>query len=185
MHNRLSKKDVDLNNGALMYGRIRKYSRSNGFGFICTENGKDIFLSSYDLCDSEKKYCIGSLVSFIPAFYKEKIIASNVLLLNKYPSGCKFYLPNGLNLSVKNIQNFGLVSGKTALSRMNVSEEAMLEAGYSYKDLEHIFIKTKEKEYKFYNHDSKINGDGQTDLDNLIKKMNDFFLNIYWEFYKY
>ena len=48
-------KDFEKYSGQTMYGRIKEYSHSRGYGFIFTEEGKDIFVSSlqhgYSLMD--------------------------------------------------------------------------------------------------------------------------------------
>lgn len=177
---RFSEDDVNKNNGALMYGRVRQYKHNDGYGFIHTESGKDIFVSSYNLGKKkEKRFFFGALVSFIPVIHDGKVIASEVNILNSFPSGSTFCMPNGESMLVKRICKYGYVSGKQVLEKINQTEEEMTEAGYSLKDLEYVFISTTIGEYKFYNVDAKQKGDGQTDLDALMDKLNKTFLSVY------
>ena len=60
------------NNGSITYGRVLNYDHMCGYGFIRTEEGADLFLSSYNLTKKQsRQIVVGALVSFIPELYGE------------------------------------------------------------------------------------------------------------------
>lgn len=174
----MTEEEVIQNNGAFMYGRVRQYANRDGYGFIHTENKKDIFVSSYTLGKKEKHFRVGALVKFIPIIREGKIIADEIIILEKFPSGEVLQLPNGKTISVGRICKFGYVGWKQVLANINQTEEQMIEAGYTYKDLEYIFIRTFSGELRFYNTGAKQKGYGQTDLSKFEKELNTFFLSM-------
>lgn len=180
LYDRLTENDVIKNGGTLMYGRVRQYSHKEGFGFIYTESGKDVFVSSYAIGKkNEKRFFVGTLVSFIPIMHENKVVASEITILKSFPRGEQYCMPNGEYIPVKRICKYGLVAGKQVLSLMNSSEKEMCEAGYTYFDLEYVYIRTTTGEYKFHNIGTKRKGDGQTDLVKFINELDDYFISVY------
>ena len=178
VHNRMTEEDVIRNNGAVMYGRVRQYANKDGYGFIHTEDKKDIFVSSYVLGKKEDKFRVGALVSFIPVMYEGKVVADEIKILEVFPSGDVLQLPNGKYLPVKRVTKYGYVGGKQVLEKIKQPESQMLEAGYTYDDLAYIFIRTSRGEFRFYNDGAKQRGDGQTDLKKFEKYLNTFFMSM-------
>ena len=117
VHNRMTEEDVIRNNGAVMYGRVRQYANKDGYGFIHTEDKKDIFVSSYVLGKKEDKFRVGALVSFIPVMYEGKVVADEIKILEVFPSGDVLQLPNGKYLPVKRVTKYGYVGGKQVLEK--------------------------------------------------------------------
>ena len=74
-------KDFEKYSGQTMYGRIKEYSHSRGYGFIFTEEGKDIFVSSYELGKLEDKISVGTTVKFTPKQWKERYVASDITIV--------------------------------------------------------------------------------------------------------
>ena len=103
---RYSKKNFEADKKKEMCcGRILTYDHERGYGFIRTENGSDLFLSSYDLMDNEEKHIvIGALVAYRPGIYRARYVARDVMVLERYPSGKQIMLPDGTALWLKGLR---------------------------------------------------------------------------------
>ena len=98
----------EKNNGKISYGRILNFDHMRGYGFIRTEEGADIFLSSYNLNKNlERHMTIGALVSFIPELYGDAYSAANIKLIEEFPAGKELEVPNGEMFRLKNIKSIG------------------------------------------------------------------------------
>lgn len=96
------------NNGKVSYGRVLNYDHMKGYGFIHTEEGADIFLSSYNLSNKQDRHItVGALVSFVPELYGSAYSASQITIINEYPAEKELELPNGDIIRLKNIKNIG------------------------------------------------------------------------------
>ena len=103
-----TKKMYERNRGNLSYGRVVTYNKAKGFGFIRTEDGPDLFLSSHYLSRRDEKHVtVGALVSYIVDEYKGRYVASHVTILEEFPCGKTIALPNGKLLQIKNIKTVG------------------------------------------------------------------------------
>ncbi len=153
--------DYEINNGRTMYGRIRDYSYAKGYGFIYTETGKDLFVSSYDLEKIEKKLVVGTTLKFIPAFRKDRYIAADITIVANDTIKEIIYLPNDNILPIKDLQKFDYLSGKSFLRTVNISEQELEHHGYDIKSLDYIYFRTKyDSEYHILQEGSPIKGDG-------------------------
>lgn len=104
---RYTKEMYERNMGKISYGRIMSWDNSRGYGFIRTEGKTDIFLSSYNINKKDaKKLVVGALVSFLPDMYNGKYVATEVSVVEQYPEGDKFVLPNGTEIDVKHVTTF-------------------------------------------------------------------------------
>ena len=103
-----TKKMYERNKEKLSYGRVVTYNKAKGFGFIRTEDGPDLFVSSHQLSrQNEKHMTVGALVSYIVDEYKDRYVASRVTILEEFPCGNTIALPNGKLLQIKNIKTVG------------------------------------------------------------------------------
>lgn len=103
-----TKKMYERNRGKLSYGRVVTYNKAKGFGFIRTEDGPDLFLSSHHLSRRDEKHVtVGALVSYIVDEYKGRYVASYVTILEEFPCGKTIALPDGKLLQIKNIKTVG------------------------------------------------------------------------------
>ena len=159
---RASKKDV----GRVVKGRVCAYSNRKGYGFIYTEDGKDLFLSSYALGKSEKKVVVGTIIECTVAQYNNKIIAKDVRILEKYKDDIQYIdMPNGDKLSIKKIHKFGKSNAFERVLETGVTRELLEEYGYITTDLDYIFIDTANKIYTFFGKESPIKADGNMNLE--------------------
>lgn len=101
------------NNGSITYGRVLNYDHMCGYGFIRTEEGADLFLSSYNLTKKQsRQIVVGALVSFIPELYGEGYTATHVEVLDSYPAGKALLLPTGETVRTKNLKKMGIANDK-------------------------------------------------------------------------
>lgn len=100
---RFTDNEYEKYNGTRMFGKIRTYFYDKGYGYIRTETGSDIFVSSWNFeGKSEKKLYLFSTVRFTPARKKDgRYYAANVELLERYPEGRLLTLPGGKEVPVK------------------------------------------------------------------------------------
>lgn len=100
-----TKETYEKRRGQISLGRILWYDRQRGFGFIHTEDHEDIFLSSYWLGKgTERHISVGALVSFIPAEYEGKYVASDLTVLDQFPCGWVIRLPGGPEITISSIK---------------------------------------------------------------------------------
>lgn len=98
----------ERNREKVSYGRIVTYNKARGFGFIRTEDGPDLFVSSHQISRRDEKHMtVGALVSYIVDEYKGRYVASHVTILVEFPCGKTIALPNGKLLQIKNIKTVG------------------------------------------------------------------------------
>lgn len=108
---RYTKQMYEKNNGSVTYGRVLNFDHMRGYGFIRTEEGADIFLSSYNLTKKESQdIVIGTLVSFVPELYNGGYSAAKVKVLDYYPSGKVLTLPDGETVRIKNLKKIGVAN---------------------------------------------------------------------------
>lgn len=103
-----TRKMYERNRGKLSYGRIVTYNKAKGFGFIRTEDGPDLFVSSHYLSNRDEKHMtVGALISYIVTEYNGRYVASHITILEEFPCGKTIALPNGKLLQIKNIKTVG------------------------------------------------------------------------------
>lgn len=181
---RYSKKDYEENQGRTVYGRVLKYSYKDGYGFIYTENKKDIMFSSYEITKrDERKVCLGSLVRFIPKIYNNKVVAGSLEFINFYPDGIYFILPNGERKLSKQIMEFGVIKGnetaqKLRKSNILVTDEILRENGMELDDLTYLYIVTTVGEYRFFDNSSRLHGDGNICIEKYREYLWKTFLEV-------
>ena len=108
---RYTKQMFEKNNGSVTYGRVLNFDHMRGYGFIRTEEGSDIFLSSYNLSKKESQdIVIGTLVSFVPELYNGGYSATKIKILDYYPSGKELTLPTGETIRIKNLKKIGVAN---------------------------------------------------------------------------
>lgn len=172
-------RDYTANAGRYMYGRVKEYSHHKGYGWILTENRKELFVSSYDLGKKlENKIGIGVLLKFVPEKVDNKYKASNIEIIDNSFANDRIKLPNGVNLKVKGITQFAYVSGNSTIRVKNISPEEVAEKGYTADDLAHMYFKTVlGDEFVVSEMGSPINIDGQ------VNNLKDFYMSLverYW-----
>lgn len=103
-----TRKMYERNKGKLSYGRVVTYNKAKGFGFIRTEDGPDLFVSSHQISRRDEKHMtVGALISYIVTEYNGRYVASHVTILEEFPCGKTIPLPNGKLLQIKNIKTVG------------------------------------------------------------------------------
>lgn len=108
---RYTKQMFEKNNGSVTYGRVLNFDHMRGYGFIRTEEGADIFLSSYNLSKKESQdIVIGTLISFVPELYNGGYSAAKIKILDYYPSGKELTLPTGETVRIKNLKKIGVAN---------------------------------------------------------------------------
>lgn len=157
--------------GDRMVGRILSFNRAKGFGFIRTADGRDIFLSSYDVPNSVwKKISIGDYMEFVVGGVDpNSVTATNAVVTKKMPRHLSIELPNNEKLEVRHIWKFG--KGTLAMAEYKrIYPECT-------KNLEYVFIKTARETFIFNQYDSPVVMDGKTDVDAFYEHLLDLLIN--------
>lgn len=156
--------------GKKMRGRVRSYSNQDGYGFIFTEDGKDLFVSSHALGKKEKKVSVGTVLEFTIGKYKDKIVATEIEVINKFKDGItKISLPDGTELPIKAIHKFGRSNAFKTISQRGFTEKDLKDHGYTVKDLDYVFVETPRTTYMFFGNTSPIKANGKTDIKEFYK----------------
>lgn len=166
--------------GKQMEGRVCDYSKKKGYGFIYTEDKKTIFVSSFALGRIENQIVIGMSLRFTVGEYKNKPIATDIEVIEKYKDNEKFFsLPDGNKIPIRNLRRVGKDNDYEILKNKGYSKEELKSHGYKVKDLNCVYIDTNEYHYKFYGESSPIEGDGKINLKDYVSYMEDTLLNRY------
>lgn len=149
-----------------MYGRVREYSKKDGYGFIHGEDNQDIFCSSYNFKNAraEKNICVGAIVKYNVTEREGKLCANEIEIVNRYPEGNMITLPNGTMLKLKHIYKYGYMHGTDALQMIGVNVKQAEEHGHKPAEFDFIYIATEYDEYRFFQTGTCVQGDGQCDL---------------------
>lgn len=167
---RTSCKDV----GKSMYGRILSYDRTKGYGFIRTEDGSDLFVSSYGFGKNERKAVIGAYVKFTVAEKNGKAVAEGVSIVQKFKDGIsRIGLPNEMFMPIKNIIKFGRSNGLEEIEKIGVTAADLKEHGYEVKDLDYVYIETPAGPYNFYREGGPVRGDGQVNVESFFSSLKE------------
>ncbi len=160
-------KDVEINAGRLMYGRVMQYSPIDGFGFVYSENGRDIFFSSYNVMSKavEKNICVGATVRYLPIVSGDKAVATQLEIIDKFPSGERLLLPNGKVIPIRLVRKFGIIGGNVAIKTAGITRHEIKDHNYNVSDCKYLYFSTAHGEYRFFNEGSFIRGDGQCNVD--------------------
>ncbi len=161
---RLEEKFFEKYKNCKLYGRIKSYSKKKGFGWIMTELGQDVFLSSYSIKD--KKIAIGTIVKFTPV---EKTTgemggyaAADIEVVDNSCVYNDYYMPNGKKIRWRSVERFGYVKGDKVLDKLNISKDDLINHGYDEDSLSYAFIRLQNgDEYKFFGKTSPVRGDGR------------------------
>ncbi len=174
-----TKEDYE-NSKQRLYGRVSDYTYMKGYGFIYTELGSDIFFSSYDMDKKlQSKLKLGTTVSFIPEERDGKFVATSIEI-KKDMAGGKFQFTDSFALSYNSIVKFCLVPGSKSIKEMDISEQELVDHGYSIEDLGYLAIRTKDDEYRFTRKGSPIKADGQIDdIEAVYVQLKELFLKLY------
>ncbi len=168
---RFTDEDLANNNGQYVYGRIVEYSQKKGYGHIYAENRKDVFLSSYALNKLEKKIAIGTTVKFIPQKIENKVCATEIEIVDLYPSGRIFPLPGGQNVFIKKIQKFGIVSGERAVKDLEISEEALKKAELNVDDVQYVYVIVGQNEHRYVDKKVPVENYRKVDAEKYFRKL--------------
>lgn len=172
---RTQKEDI----GKVMLGRIRAYSTQQGYGYILTEEGNDLFVSSRALGKTEKKIAVGSIVKFKVGEYNGKPVATEIEVLKKYKNDVSMLdLPDGVRVAIKSIIKFGKTNAFSVVKKNGITEEDLKEHGYSIKDLDYIYIETGKHSYSIFDTKSPVKGDGRTNIKEFYKNLKNDLLKL-------
>ncbi len=162
------------------YGRIVDNNHMKGFGFLVSDDGEELFFSSYseNVRYRHSPFRVGSIVSFEIGSHNGRRVAVNVKLIERYPEGKEILLPNGESVRLKRLRKFGISYGKHNMDSLGLSEDELREHGYSLKDLDYLYFNTTQGEYRFFNKDSKLVGDGNYDIYTIYNDLKDKYYKL-------
>ena len=173
--------DYEKYDGWYLYGRIRMYDQERGYGFIFTEDGKDIFMSSYALSSRHQERCciLGTIVKFRVEKREERYCAVDIEIMKPTPYDEKLLLPNGDSLLIRRISHYGILGGEKTCDTLGLTREQVLANNCSIWELGYVYISLKNShgEYRFFKTGSRFSGDGQVeDLEAYIHELDKKFL---------
>ena len=170
-------------------GRIMRYDADRGYGFIYKSHrgiGREIFFHKKDFVSrtNGEKARVGSRVTFTMDVYNDKACARNVEVVGHIYDGHPktLLLPDGqTKVRYKSILKYGRANCYYRLLHANkkITEAAMKEHGYVKEDFDYIYIRTINTEYKIFQTNSPIKGDGRVEnLDDYLHYLNKELLMI-------
>ena len=174
--------------GQAAEARIMTYNMKKGYGFARTAEGREIFISSYQVLNrkEEKKLFLGTKIAFKYGVYQGRLCATEVQVLEKFPSGTSIVIEtaeNFWNFEIDTILKVGksqLFQNKKFLDEVLKEEnvpENYLEEGYSEEDFSCLFVETKDGiVYRFFDTDSKLKGNGHLNV-------SETYTSIYKQFF--
>lgn len=168
--------------------RIMTYNLKKGYGFARTEDGREIFISSYQVLNrkEEKKLFFGTKISFKYGLYKDKLCATEVQVVERFPSGNELNIVAVEDSWAFDIESILKVGKSQLLKNPSFLEEVLAEEGipadyeaegYDERDFLCLFVETKSGEvYRFFDMPSKLFGHGHL-------KVAEVYTDIYKEFF--
>ncbi len=174
----LRSQDDFLENGRLR-GRGKQYHVMDGYGFIYSKGHKDVFFSSYNFVekeDEQKRCHVGSEVEFSINIVDGKPCATDIIVSDPFPVVKQIVMPNGENMSLKRIRKFGVTRGIKALEIVGITAEELISNGHDPQECSFLFISTTKGEYRFFNNDSFIAGDGKCDIEAYYQELKNVLL---------
>ena len=160
--------------GNTLVGRILSFERVRGYGFIRTQSGEDIFLSSYDVPNCVwKRISVGDYVEFTVGKNEKlgsPIIATSTTIIKKMPRDLAIKLPNGEELKIRYICQYG----KKSLIKDGFKD---LYPDYADDSFDYVCIKTSRESFMFNRYGSPIVVDGETDVDEFYRSLTNLLLD--------
>ena len=155
----------------ILYGRICRYNPKEGYGFIKTEIGPDIFVSSYNV-EKEKKLFYGCVVTFKVTRTKDNKVTATEVEINEHQEFFKDIEIGNYKINTKDVETMIYLPGRENIKDHKADYNAIINNGYgeSKFDTIIIFLKDGDRVY-LYDSESPIKGDGQ--IDNLRKAYQD------------
>lgn len=136
--------------GKRLTGNVYGYNKMTGKGIIRTRQGKDVFLNSRYLYEIEKKIIIGCAVSFQTIIYNHIVCATDIVVLEPYPSGIRTLSILNFRIPLRSIYKFGF------------SEDR--------ENFVYLYIRTGKGEYRFKRSSDAPAGE-QGELNALYRKL--------------
>ena len=116
---------------------------------------------------------------FVPEERDGRFVATNIEIKKDMIEG-KFQFTDSFELSYNSIVKFCLVSGHECIKGIDVSEQELVEHGYSIDDLGYLAVRTKDDEFRFTRKGSPIKADGQLDdIEAVYVQLKELFLKLY------
>ena len=119
---RFDKNDFEKYKDKRLTGRLVSYNKHGGFGFIRTENNKDIILLSFDVPIREDRMSLGMLVSFKPEERNEKYYAAELEIIDKFPNG-QYFEYEDIKINVYNISKIFILENDLFFKEIAVDKK--------------------------------------------------------------
>lgn len=167
--------------GQRLQGRVGSYSIKEGYGFLHTEIGKDILLSSYELKNLENKIALGTVLSFGISISRDRVMASNVLIEDNSHFNDVIIMENGVSFKLKKLETIDLRPGERILQIIGDKEKEHILSHHDVSILNHIYIRENNgKEHRYFGKGcpySKRSGI-ISDIEGFYKEIDDKYFKI-------
>lgn len=161
--------------GKTIYGKVSTYCNENGYGYIRTEDMKEVFFSSFEVKTKreQKLMFFGSTVKFKLGYYNGRICAVDIELVRTSKKDTLIFSEDAQIIIARHVMKYGCDNFYEDLLNAFSAEE-IAEHGYSPEDFEYIYFKTHAEEIRFYSIGCPIQGQGHVNLDSALKKIDKF-----------
>lgn len=173
MSSRFGESDFNNVNGKPIEGVVKEYSPIMGYGFILCLDGKDIFLSSYDIGRyRETKIGIGTIIRFVPVLRNDKYVASEIEIVDNSMQDDYIQVSDDFSILIRRIAKIMYKNGEQVIKENGLRIEDLQDNGISVDELAHISISVKKRncpDYKIFDKSSRFKGCAQ------VSNLNSFY----------
>lgn len=179
-YERVDYNDACKYSGQRLLGRVGAYFIKEGYGFLHTELGKDIFLSSYALNDLERKIALGTVLSFKISILKDKVMASDILIEDNSHFNDTVFITNEVSFKLKKLEIIDLRPGERILCQVGEREKQHILSHHDVSVLNHIYLKERYgREHMYFSR-----GCPYSRASGYIDNLDDFYKDIENRYFK-
>lgn len=174
MLDKYSVEEYERLKGKTIYGKVSNYTNQKGYGYIRTEDNKEIFFNSFEFLKrkEQKNLYFGSTVRFKLGFFNNRVCATEIELIQSSMNDIILFSED-ISIRAKHIIKFGLGNFYNSLTQ-EFEEDDIRKHGYNLNDFDYIYFRTHRDERRFYQIGSPIQGDGQLDITSTLFKLDKY-----------
>ena len=161
--------------GKTIYGKVSTYYNEKGYGYIRTEDMKEVFFSSFEVKTKKEQKLIffGSTVKFKLGYYNGRICAVDIELVRSSKKDILIFSEDSQTIIARHVKKYGCDNFYEELLN-KFSADEIAQHGYFPEDFDYIYFKTYTDEIRFYSIGCPIQGQGHVNLDNALRKIDRF-----------
>ena len=169
---RFTEKESQELAGKHLFGKVRAWYPTRGYGFLNTTHHLDIMFSDATIRKNERsKISVGSIVEFTVGEYQEKPVAQDVHVIEEHPQGKGFLINQKTIIPYQSIERFMYESGAGICNKHNVTEDILKERGYVFSDLDRIRIQTDSGDITITDFYCPLESTYKENLEEIVKRI--------------